>query len=576
MNRALLYLELQSRANALRASLRRIRQPRYAIGAVVMVAYLWLVFAHSVFSGDDSSRAMFGAFGAMLTSDFAAAFLFLITAATWLFAGDRAALPFSEAEVAWLFPAPLERRTLVRYRLLKAQVGIVIGALLYSLLALGTGRLYWVRFVGLWVLLSFHNLHALAGSFTRQRLAASGFDLPRRRIAGIASLLGIASATWLWIREYGAAAVATPGGAFPFVDAVGAALATPPLTWVLAPFRIAVAPLRAASAQESLFALAPALLLIGAHYAWTMRAIVGFEEASAALTEKRAARVRALRGGRGLMALRAHKARAEPFTLAPRGRAEVAFLWQRLIAIGSWAYPRSLLAFAAIPIVVAGWMLGAPGWEKTLRFAAGASAALAGYGLLFGPALARGSLTQLFERTDLVKSWPLRGWQVVLGELLGPILLLAALELALLTVAALGAASAFERATPALVIAAWVPAAVLLPPLLGLLFGVQLGVQLALPAWFQPGAQHAGLEAGGQRLLFVFGSLLAFVIALVPASLACAAAGAAARYVTGELAAAVGVGGFAAAACVASEFALLLAWLGRRFERIDLASDLAR
>jgi hypothetical protein len=574
---ALLYLELQSRANAVHAAVRRLREPRYAIGAVVMVAYLWLVFGRRVLLGnDESSRAAFGAFGAFLTGDFAAVALLALIAWGWIFGGERAALAFNEAEVAWLFPAPLTRPTLVHYRLLKAQLGIVFGALLYSVLAIGTGRPFGQRFLGLFIVLAFNSLHGVAGAFTRERLVAFGLGDSRRRVAIGALLLAVAGATAWSLQGSGAAPPPAPRSGLPFVDDVVAALAAPPLAWVLAPFRWVVAPLRATSAGEFTRALGPALALLAAHYAWAMRTIVGFEEASAALAEKRAATLRAVRGGRGIFALRKHKARSEPFALAPRGRVELAFLWQRLIAMGSWATPRSLLALASLPIAAAIFMLGASGWEHTLRFVTIGALIFTGYGLLLAPALVRGSLAQLLERVDLVRSYPLRGWQVVLGELLGSIALIGLFECTLVSVAAIGSPTLVDDVSPALVVVAWGVAMALLPPLVGLLLGAQLGVQLALPAWFQPGASRAGLELGGQRLLFVFGSLIAFLVALVPASLVGAVAGGVAQFATGSRAGSLAYGGAAAAAVVLAEFAVLVRWLGHRFESIDLASDLPR
>lgn len=574
MTNALLYLELQSRANALRGWLSRLRQPRYALGSVAIAAYLWFLTRQMAVT-DAASRPSRSGLDALLTGEFAPGIFFLLIAGGWFFGAERAALPFTEAEVAWLFPAPLSRRTLVHFRLLKSLVSNVFGALVYSALLLGAGHLFWHRFAGFWVLLSFHALHSLAGSFTRERLLARGLDVQRRRGALALLLIAIAAATWLWPRALGAPPDAPHGSGFAFVEQAVALLRTPPLTWVLAPFRIVLAPLRAETALDLLRAIWPALALLAAHYVWAMRAITGFEEASAALAEKRAATMRAMRGGRGLLALRKRKASSEPFALAPRGRPELAFLWSRLIAAGSWAQPRSLLTLAAIPIAAVGWMHGRPGWEKILFVVAIFSAVVAFYGLLLAPGLARGGFSQLFERIDLTKSYPLRGWQVALGELLAPIALLATLELTLITVAAIAAATRFEVPAP-LLLAAWAAAALLMPPLVGLLFGTQLGLQLALPAWFQPAASSARFEAGGQGLLFAVGSVIVIVVALVPASLAASAAGGVAYFISDELALAVATGGLAAAAAVIGELALLLAWLGRRFERIDLANDLAR
>ncbi|HEU4429423.1 MAG TPA: putative ABC exporter domain-containing protein [Myxococcota bacterium] len=569
MNGALAYLELRSRANALLGWLRRLREPRYALGSLVMLAYFGFFVFRPLWSTDGELPRAQRSVGGLLTGDLALVLVFLSLAAGWIFGGERAALGFTEAEVNFLFPAPLERRALVHYRIFKGQLAVVIGALLYAALAAGSGYPFGQRVVGFWVVLSFFNLHMLARAFTCERLLALGLGAKRRRAVLSALLVALLAATWA--SRAGPAGAST--GRFGFEGELAALLGTAPLAWVLAPLRAIFAPLRAASTAEMLSALAPALPLLAAHYLWAMRAMVGFEEASATLAEKRSARLRAVRAGRGLLALREAKVRVDPFALAPRGRAEVAFLWERLIAAGSWASPRSLCGIAALPIAATLGLRAVPSWHGALRTVSILAGVLAVYALMVGPALARGSLAAIFERIDVTKSYPLRGWQVVLGELLVPIALLGAGQLTLITVAALGAGALMED--PRLAIAGWLGAAALTPPLTALMFGAQLGLQLALPAWFRP-SQHVGVELGGQRLLFVFGSMLVFAAALIPAAVAAAAISGSAWVLLDSRALSAGLGALAAALTVLAEFVLLLRWLGGKLERLDLASDLTR
>ena len=573
MSGALVYLELQSRANALRGWLRRLREPRYALGSLVMLAYFGFFVFRPLWSSDGALHQAHVEIGGLLVGDFTLVLVFLFLAWAWTFGSERAALAFSEAEVAWLFPAPFERRTLVHFRLLKAQIVIVFGALLYAALAAGAGKSYGQRAIGIWVVLSFSNLHAVAGAFTRERLLACGLGVKRRRAVLSALLLVLLALTWA-SRPAPAAASASSLPALGFGRDFGAMLATPPLAWTLAPLYWVFAPLRAASVSEMFAALGPALGLLGAHYLWAMRAMVGFEEASAALAAKRAARIRAMASGRGLLASRDATVRPDAFALAPRGRAEVAFLWQRWIAAGSWLFPRSLLMLAALPIAAALALSVVPGWHGALRPASAVATAAALYGLLLGPALARGSLATLFERIELAKSYPLRGWQVVLGELMLPIALLSAFELTSITVAALCAGALLGW--PQLALAGWLGAASLTPPLVAVMFGAQLGLQLALPAWFHPSQPHARLEQGGQRLLFTFFSMLVFLVALIPAGIPALLIGAGAWVLTESAVLGGAVAAPIAAIVLLGELALLVRWLGARYERLDLTRDLAR
>ena len=135
--RALVYLFFVTIWNAVRARLKRLREPRYAIGAVVSVAYLWLAFlrpraapAHGAISPVDFMVPEL----APVWIGVAATALFLLALLSWAFASDRAALRFSEAEVAFLFPAPLSRRMLIHYKLLRLQLTTLVSAIVLALL----------------------------------------------------------------------------------------------------------------------------------------------------------------------------------------------------------------------------------------------------------------------------------------------------------------------------------------------------------------------------------------------------------------------------------------------------------
>ena len=96
---------------------------------------------------------------------------------------------------------------------------------------------------------------------------------------------------------------------------------------------------------------------------------------------------------------------------------------------------------------------------------------------------------------------------------------------------------------------------------------------LLFPSWFQTGkdAPH-GIEATGQRLIFMVGQLVVFCLALIPAALLFTALFWAVKYVTGWVAA-VPLASAAAALVLAIEGALGLMLLGRLFEMLDLSTE---
>ncbi|HKS70143.1 MAG TPA: hypothetical protein VJQ45_06970, partial [Ktedonobacterales bacterium] len=133
MARALLYLRVTSLMGQVKSRLRRLQQPKYFAGALVGAAYLYLTFirrAHGVHPG---SRPGAGGPGIppealALLPELGALLLLIVLLANWVIP-RRAVLAFSEAEIAFLFPAPVNRRMLVHYRLLGSQLGIVFSAL---------------------------------------------------------------------------------------------------------------------------------------------------------------------------------------------------------------------------------------------------------------------------------------------------------------------------------------------------------------------------------------------------------------------------------------------------------------
>ncbi len=113
---------------------------------------------------------------------------------TWLFGGDEGALAFSEAEIQFLFPAPLSRRQLVHYKLLRSLLLALIAALILTL-SLGrrmTGSPALFA-LGAWLGVATVSLHGVAASLTRLSLLEHGVRGPLRRAVALlvpAAILG--------------------------------------------------------------------------------------------------------------------------------------------------------------------------------------------------------------------------------------------------------------------------------------------------------------------------------------------------------------------------------------------------
>src|SRR6476659_3561120 len=157
----LVYLTLSSIKNRFLVRLRRLRKPRYLIGLIVGLGYFYTFFWRRAFSARGA-----GAFSQMpnvhaAIEVFGAAALFVIAALAWVWPGrNRPALAFTRADVHFLFPAPFTRRQLIRYKVLRSQLGALIGSAIMTLFlrpaSLATS---WMFFLGIAFVMSIINLH---------------------------------------------------------------------------------------------------------------------------------------------------------------------------------------------------------------------------------------------------------------------------------------------------------------------------------------------------------------------------------------------------------------------------------
>jgi ABC-2 type transport system permease protein len=581
MIRALLYLRAHSLLNLLRVRARRLRQPKYLFGLVAGIAYFWFFFFRNWAAtpgargaGIDPLQFVFAAF----------AVLGLIRiGSAWLTPIPRPSLDFSEAEIAFLFPAPATRRQLVHFKLLGTQITILLSSLLLTLItrrgaALGGNA--FTHAVGWWLVLSLAQLHALGAAFTVARLVEGGMSRLRRQVlvGGIIALIvaGVAWGAWTtapdagswmsdWQIQHPGDPLITAGTAAYIREVTGTGL----LAWLLLPIRIGLAPFFAPDTGAFLAALGPALLLLAAHYVWVMRNAVSFEEASIAAAEKRAAFVAKLQAGQRPVSLRAPTARKDPFPLRPGGgRPETAFLWKNLLSTHAWLAPRALIPAAVLTVVLAN-AISPRLWFMPIIAAV--------YLVMLGPQLARQDLRQDLANADLLKSYPLPGWRIVLGQLLAPTAILSGLLwLALLALFVTTGRSGSVPAwlTPQLRVAGAACIGVLVPPVCLLQLLVPNAGTILFPSWSQSGRppRGGGIEVMGQRLIFVAGQMLVLLAALLPAGGFAVLAGFAASLTSGP-AMAFAVGALTLLLVLAAEIAAGVYWLGHRFERFDLSAE---
>jgi hypothetical protein len=581
---ALFYLRVTSLRNAVISRVTRLKRPKYLVGAVVGVAYVgWVVLGRGAFNRAGRTGPLAQSFPLERLPAVAAIGALVVTVLVglyWVWPRSRAALTFSEAEIAFLFPAPIGRKTLLHFRWINAQLRILFTSLLLALFSArwgfvpGNGA---VRIVGWWLILSTVDLHAVGSSFALTRLLDRGMTSWRRSLLtfalAAAAVAGALLGAWRGLRWPEPGALADPAAV---ADYFAALLATEPLAWLLTPARWVVQPLLAYDLRSFLAALAPALLVFAAHYWWVLRAEVSFEEASIAKAEKRAVRrATALRGGEWRIGAAERKAQRAPFALAAAGRPEIAFLWKNLLASASYLRPRVAVIAAVVIVASSLWLRGGEATRILATVIAIMAAVCAGYLLVFGPLVARQDLRLDLHHTDVLKTYPLRGWQIVLGEMLAPIAVITVLLWLMLLTAALNftpppraaALTAGARTAAALV------AGLLLPFLCAILVLVMNAAVVIFPAWIPQGGRARGIDVLGQRIFFVAALLLAMATALLPAALGAAAVFVTTFWTFGTVVAAT-LAVVVVAAILGAELALGIAWLGKRFESFDLSIEL--
>ena len=575
---SLLYLQYHSALNRITSRLKRLKQPKYLVGAAVGLLWFYLYFFRWIFvrgSMRDAGTAAMRLPGDLELYELLAA-LALLTffVFAWIFPSKRAGLSFTEAETAFLFPAPINRRGLIHFKLLKSQGRILFSVLFLALVSnrFGSGGRMLIHALGWWIVLVAISLHALGASFARTMLFDRGISNWQRRF-GVLGILAVG------IAVVGAWAVrslpSVPTQGFTDLKALVQfghdILVSGPLPYLLYPFRIVVRPYFVSGTWNLLLALWPALLMLAALYGWVILSDVAFEEESLAVSRKDAERRSAFRARRMGQIVASGKASRSPFTLSPHGPPAVALLWKNLISAGQSFTLRRWIVMAAIFFLIA---LGSRSAGRTTQAFGGMLAAMfSAWAILLGPQIIRHDFRQDLAVADILKTYPLRGWQVALGELLAPAAILSGVQwLLLILFAWLG--SHLPGMSEGLAVAIALGAGMVLPVLNFITLLIPNAAVLLFPAWFQPGKDAPqGIEMTGQRLIFALGQMLVLVVALILPAAVFAGVFFAIKFTTGMVVIAVPVASAAAAVVLGIEGFLGIGWLGRLFERLDISAE---
>ena len=516
---ASLYIIVCSARNRARVRLRRLREPRYLIGAIVGAAYIYFSFFARL-RGARSSAARRGgrplplpvSIDTLVASAPAFGGLMLMAIATgaWLFPLDSGLLEFSDAELQFLFPAPVSRRQLLIHRMLRSQIGMLFGAIVIGLASPTAFGFMRLRIsVGAWILLVTGKIYFTGVTLARARLAAGSARI--RRVAWlpvavlIAALAVVGSAIAQDVNR------SMPTGPRDVVLLLGRVAQTGASRIVLWPFMALARPLFAAWPQPYLTSLGLALGVLAAIAVWVLLSDEAFQEAA----ERRSQQPARKKGEA------TYKVRSTGWTLSPIGRPETAFAWKAAMQTLRMVDKRSLIRIVFIMTaltIVAASMGRANGLASLL----GAfSLAGTGFAIVLAPQVVRMDMRQDLRHLELLKTWPVKASAVVRGELVWPGMVITAAAWSMLAVATFLSGTILTGLSVGVRLGGGAAIAILAPALVFAQLAIHNAVALIFPAWVPLGNQRPrGLDAMGQRLIMLGGTWILLVVSALPGAIA--------------------------------------------------------
>ena len=519
---ASLYIIVCSARNRLRVRLRRLREPRYLIGAIVGAAYIYFsFFARLRTSRAGASRrggrpSLPASIDALLASAPALGGLILLAVATgaWLFPMDSGLLEFSDAEMQYLFPAPVSRRQLLIHRMLRSQIGMLFGAVVIGLASPSTFGLSRLRIsVSAWVLLVTGKMYFTGVTLARARLG--GGSARMRRIAWLPVGVMLVALAAVWRAVVLEVRYAMPAGPREVVLMLGRVSETGASHIVLWPFMALARPLFSAWPQPYLTNLALALGVMGAIGAWVLLSDEAFQEAVADAAERRSQQPENKKGQP------TYKVRSTGWTLAPIGRPETAFAWKAAMQTLRMVDQRGLARMASI-LVALTIVAASAGRANGLASLFGAFA-MAGtvFAIVLAPQVIRMDMRQDLRHLELLKTWPVKASAVVRGELLWPGVIITAGAWSMLAIAASLSGTMMTDVSAALRMAGAAAIAIVIPALVFSQLTIHNAVALMFPAWVPLGNQRPrGLDAMGQRLIMLGGTWILLILSALPGAIA--------------------------------------------------------
>jgi hypothetical protein len=462
---------------------------------------------------------------------------------------------------------------------MRSQLGILFGVLLFLTFISNRfsvdGR-WLIRAAGWWVILFTLNLHSLASSFAMTKLMDHGISTWKRRVVVLTLVVAALSYVGLWaVREIPELTSADLTNLDTVKDYARQLLVSGPLPYLLYPFRLVVQPYLAPDWLAFLKVIWPAILLMLLHYIWVIRSDVSFEEASIEASKKQAEKIAAVRSGNWRSAGKQLKQKRAPFNLRPTGAPFMALFWKNLISTGNLISIRLVIILVIVAVAMSSGLHGSAGATNWATLIGIIAILFAAWLLMIGPQFVRQDFRQDLPQMDVLKVFPLHGWQIALGEILAPAVILTCVHWLLLLIGVLCLAPHPPIKIPGnLIVAMGFGAALIVPAINVISLLIPNAAVLLFSAWFQAGKDSPrGIEATGQRLIFAIGQFLAFAVSLIPAAAVFYGLFSLVNYLTGRLLEAFLAAAIGGAVVLAVEAGLGVMLLGYLFKRFDVSGE---
>ena len=546
MTGALAYIALVSIKNRVLMAVRKLKSARYLISALFGLAYFAMMFGRNI--GRNSKKFSLVLGFDTIGMDIAAGIMFLILLAVWAWPVDDAGVELSESEMQFLFSAPVSRRGILFYKFMRAQLPILISAVMTTVMM---GQ--WRNALGMWFVFASLSLYMTMVQQMRARLRRMhiGFIV---RLTVVVSI--ITAVSWVSIHA----------GTFknPLLEALTfiprffamAALPNVPLLWRLLSFVV-------------VSVLGALCFLVSASVD------IDFEEGSMAISRRKAntiTRQRSQQSGQWM----AFKRLPPPFRLAATGAPDVAIIWKNLIASLRIGMMPIVILFAVMTFLVV-----------FSFFVPEAANKVFGLWMLFMCAIIQLLGANLFSqdlrldmtRIEYLKTFPLSGERIVVAEMAAPMIVMSIVELIFLGITSLylhfrmppGGIARFI--TPQSIVCVFIFAV----PICAILTVMRNAAVLLFPAWtLRSKEEPRGLVVTGQRLVVVVGNAIVLAVTLVPAAIVFLPAVLIANRFFSGSPGFLAVASLPPLAIIAGEVWLGVRMLGKYFDSFDASNELDR